>query len=151
VALLTLCLGTAATPLTLSPAWAQDKSGPVRQVRVIEAARRGFPSPGGVAYSPRADALVVFGADPQRGWLGSELRLITMGEDPRGSVRLATAITDPRNLAFDAKAGRLLILEARKGELIAIAARSDDNLDPARQSASLRALGVGPQASRSTP
>jgi uncharacterized protein YjiK len=128
-----LCLGTAATPLTLASVWAQDKNGPVRQVRVIEAAERGFPSPGSVAYSPRADALMVFGVDPQQGLPGSELRSITMGGDPQGLVRLATAITDPRNLAFDAKAGRLLILEARQGELIAIPARPDGNLDPARQ------------------
>jgi len=127
-----LSMGVVSALSPLAPAWAQKKSGPVRQVRVVEAAKRGFPSPGGVAYSPRADALVVFGADPQQVLLGSELRLITMGGDPRGSVRLAT-ITDPRNLAIDAKAGRLLILEARQGELIAIPARPDGNLDPARQ------------------
>ena len=128
--IIALSMGAVPALLTLAPAMAQKKSGPVRQVRVIEAAKRGFPSPAGVAYSPRADALMVFGAAPQQ---GSELRLITMSEDTRGSVRLATAITDPRNAAFDAKAGRLLILEARRRELIAIPARPDGNLDPARQ------------------
>jgi len=133
MALRTLRLGTAATLLALAPAWAQDQRGPVRDVRAIRAAKRGFPTPAGIAYSPRAEAFLVLRAYPQQGLLGSELHWITMGGDPRGSVRLARAITSPLDLAFDAKAGRLLILDAQGGELIAVSAGRDGNLDPARQ------------------
>jgi hypothetical protein len=133
VALFTFCLAIAATPFALAPVRAQNSGGPVRRVRLIEAAKRGFTSPGGLAYSPRADALVVFGADAQQGLAGAEMRLITMSEDPRASIRLATAVTDPRNLAFDAKAGRLLLLDAPRREFVAIPVRSDGNPDPARQ------------------
>ena len=116
----------------------------MRRVRLIEAAKRGFTSPGGLAYSPRADALVVFGADPLQGLPGAELRLISMSEDPRASIRLATAVTDPRNLAFDAKAGRLLLLDARRRELIAIPVRSDGTGSRAQAACSGRS-GAEPQ------
>jgi hypothetical protein len=131
--ILALSIGVASSLLPAAPASAQNQKASVREVRTIRAARRGFPTPAGIAHWPGTDAFLVLGANPTPGLVGSEMNWITPFGDSRGFARLARAISNPLNVAFDAKGGRLLILEARRGELTAIPVRPDGALDPARE------------------
>jgi len=126
--LITLSLAMAAT----LPTWAQEQRRPLREVRAIRAAKRGFPTPTGLAYSPRADAFLTLRALPQAGSSGSEVNWITMRGEARGLVRLP-AVKNALNLTFDAKRPRLLILDSQKRELVAIPAGADASLAPQRE------------------
>ena len=85
---------------------AQDNAAYWRQVRAIDTAELGVAHPAGLAFSPVANAFLVLEAQRagQPGDLGSNIVMITLIEDPAGSVNVATAIADPLNVAFDSKA-----------------------------------------------
>jgi len=125
---LVLCLGAASALLTPDPAWAREQAAPVRRVRVIDA-KLGVASPAHVAYSPRANAFVVLGANGADGLLAADLRVVTLSGEPGSTVRTAATLTDPAAMAFDAKRARLLILEPRRNALVAIPARPDGGFD----------------------
>src|SRR5512145_360171 len=92
-------------------------AGAVRVAQVFEAERTGVDSPGGLAFSPVGDSFYVVearrgGSDPQATDIAT-LRPFANEpySDRAGSARIAAAIGDPVNMAFDARHGRLLFLD----------------------------------------
>lgn len=112
---------------------AQDESAYVRRVRAIDTDELGIANPAGLAFSSKAMTFLVVEArrpaqPPAR---VSDVILITPVEDRAGSVRIAAAIADSINMAFDGKANRLLLYQSATEKLIEIRAGPDGNLDPA--------------------
>ena len=113
--------------------FAQGDPAFVRQVRALETSDLGLLNPAGLAFSPGVNAFHMLGArqPSQRPSSVSELILITPAKDRIGSVQIAAAIADPINMAFDSKAGCLLIFQPNANQLIEVKTGTDGNLDPA--------------------
>jgi DNA-binding beta-propeller fold protein YncE len=111
---------------------AKDGSAFVRQVRVIETDVLGLRNPAGLVFSPEANAFHVAEArkPTQPPTPFSDIMMITPTEDLAGSARIAAAITDPINMAFDGKARRLLIFQSTANKLIEVTVGPDGKLDP---------------------
>ena len=91
-----------------------------RRVQKFETPELGIANPAGLAFSPRANALLVApSADT------ADLIILTFARDVDGSETVATAIIDPLNMAFDSKFNSLLFFDASANELIEIKARAD--------------------------
>src|SRR3990172_1798813 len=117
-----LLLGSFATS---SATFAQVAAAYFRQVRAIETDEFGAPHPVGPAFSPAANAFLVLAGPPAGQAVGprSNIVMITMLEDPAGSVSVATPIPDPLNAAFDGRANRLMLFSPAANDLIGIRAR----------------------------
>ncbi|MCH8877491.1 MAG: S8 family serine peptidase, partial [Chloroflexi bacterium] len=104
----------------------------VRQVRTLDTGEIGVPNPVGLAYLPQANTLQVVEAREAGGRLGgfSDIKQITLVEEPAGSVRIAAGLSDPLNIAFDVKANRLLIFQVSDNQLIEILVGPGGQLDP---------------------
>jgi hypothetical protein len=111
---------------------AQDGNAFVRQVRAMESDEMGVPHPAGLAFSSRAKAFHVVGAraqgqpPPAR----TDIIKLTPFSDQVGSARIAAAIRDPINTAFDSQFNRLLIFQSPANRLIEVLEGPDGNLDP---------------------
>jgi hypothetical protein len=66
----------------------------------------------------------------KRGQAITDLIKLTPFADQVGSARIAAAIKDPRNMAFDGRLNRLLIFQSPNNQLIEVLEGSDGNLDP---------------------
>jgi DNA-binding beta-propeller fold protein YncE len=109
----------------------QTAAADVRVARVIEPGQLGVANPAGLAFSPGAGNLLLVTRTPGTPpGSATDIETITLAEDRAGTVRIATAVTDPVNMAFDGSANRLLIFHSENGELIEILARADGSLDP---------------------
>ncbi len=92
----------------------QGRSGSVREAQVFAIDRTGVASPVGLAYSSSANAFYVVGARP--GALpDTDVAKLTpfsssSSSDRSGTSRIAAAMGDPINMAFDARRNRLLFL-----------------------------------------
>ena len=72
--------------------WAEGRSDFVRQVRVLETASLGDPSPAGLAFSNRADTFLVLetpGASPPE---FSDIAVLSHVEELLGTVRIAASV-----------------------------------------------------------
>jgi VCBS repeat-containing protein len=109
----------------------QTAGADVRVARVIEPDQLGLAIPAGLAFSPGNGMLLLVTRTPGTPpGSATDIEAITLDEDRAGTVRLAAAVTDPINMAFDGSANRLLIFESENGQLIEIPARADGSLDP---------------------
>ncbi len=111
---------------------AQNGNAFVRQVRTMESDEMGIPNPAGLAFSPRAGAFHVVEARGQGQPPPAETDIIklTPFSDRVGSARIAAAIQDPINMAFDSQFNRLLIFQSPANQLIEVLEGPDGNLDP---------------------
>ncbi len=110
----------------------QVPTGELRLARVIEPGDLGTTSPAGLAYSPRADALLVV-APPLESFTGAatDLRVMSLGEPRSEAVRVPTGVSDPVNTTFDGGTNRFLMLQPESGRLIVMRARTDGTPDGA--------------------
>ncbi|MGB5212404.1 MAG: hypothetical protein WBN88_02000, partial [Anderseniella sp.] len=104
----------------------------VRQRRAMEADETGLSNPAGLAFSSRADAFHVLEGREQGQPPPAQTDIIklTFFADRVGSARIAAAIKNPINMAFDNKANRLLIFQSVPNKLIEVLERPDGNLGP---------------------
>ncbi len=106
--------------------WAQDGWNQrildhVRLVQFIEINPLDFPKPVGLTSSSRANEfLILEGAD--------KLMRLNALHEPSGTVTTPEAISDPLNMAYDAKADRLLILQSDGNQLSEIPVGVDSDL-----------------------
>jgi glucose/arabinose dehydrogenase len=96
------------------------------EVRKMYLAEFGAAQPAGLAFSPTAGTFLIASAQ------SADLVLVTMHEDPAGELELAAAIPDPLNMAFDARAGRLVAFDPAANELWDIRTRPSGLPDPAQ-------------------
>src|SRR3990172_8646307 len=124
-----LLLGSFATS---SATLAQGGAAYVTQVRVIETSDIGIAHPAGLVFSSRAKAFYVVEARGQGQPSPADMDIIKLTPfgDRAGSARLAEAIRDPINVAFDGRFNRLLIFDSLANRLIEVRERPDGNLDP---------------------
>jgi PKD repeat protein/uncharacterized protein YjiK len=109
----------------------QASGAEVRVARVIEPDQLGLANPAGLAFSPGSGTLLLVTRTPGTPpGSATDIELITLDEDPAGTVRIAAAVTDPINMAFDGNANRLLVFNSANSQLIEILARPDGSLDP---------------------
>lgn len=121
------------SPLLSSAALAQVEPPYIRQVRILETGDLGLPNPAGLAFSPGAKAFYLVEArrPPQPAPPVTDIVKVTPFEERIGVARIAAAIQDPINMAFDGHANRLLILQPAANRLIEVPEEPDGNLDPA--------------------
>jgi hypothetical protein len=105
-------------------------SDAVRRARIIETAELGVPRPGGLAFSRRASGFLVLPQVDLPGRPDVDVLLLTHGARRAGSKRIAAALAEPLNLAFDNKAHRLLVYDAGPKQLIEVRAGRDGVPDP---------------------
>jgi hypothetical protein len=110
-------------------AFAQAAPPAIWQVRAIEADQSGINQPIGLIFSSK---LNVFYALDARDWRRSspttDFIELTPTEKRNGSARITVAIPDPINIAYDNKADRLLILQAKANQLLEVPADANGNL-----------------------
>jgi uncharacterized protein YjiK len=106
---------------------AQGNAAFIRQVRVMESDEAGVLNPVGLAFSSRANAFQVI--EGQSGSVNTDLVKLTPFADRAGSTRIAAAIKDPINVAFDNRVGRLLILHSSANQLLEVQEDANGNLD----------------------
>jgi len=102
----------------------------IREVRVLEIDRAGLRNPAGLAFSDKGNA---FHVTEMRQVSSSytDFVKVTPFADRAGSVRIATAVQHPINMAFDNKLNRLLILQAQSNQLLSVPGDINGNLNPA--------------------
>lgn len=108
---------------------AQSDAAVIRLVRVMESDQSGLSAPSGLSFSSRANALHVIDGQPAASSV--DLVKVTPASDRKGSTRLAAAIKNPINVAFDNRYGRLLIVHVSGNQLIEVREDAAGNLDPA--------------------
>lgn len=109
---------------------AQSKAAKVREARVIKTDETGVKNPAGIVFSPRENAFYVM-EGKQRGQGQTDLiKLQVSYADRAGSARIAAAVRDPRNMAFDQKFSRLLIFQGNNNRLVVVQEGADGALDP---------------------
>jgi uncharacterized protein YjiK len=116
-----------------SPTQAQSSTAFIRRVRVMEIDEAGIRNPAGLAFSTRANAFHVLEAQGQGQQPPADTDMVKLSPFARsaGSARIAAAIKDRINVAFDNKANRLLLFQAPANQLIEVLPGADGNLRPA--------------------
>ena len=106
-----------------------------RLVHALETDRTGVSSPVGLAFSASSNSFHVIAAGPGGG-SSAEIeivRLTLFADSPRsdrsGSARIAAAVENAINVAFDVRRNRLLVLD-QTGRLLAVHADRNGDLDP---------------------
>src|SRR5688572_6697694 len=107
---------------------AQSNAAFIRQVRALESDKAGLLSPAGLAFSSRANAFQVI--EKQNASANIDLVKLTPFADRAGSARIAAAIKDSINVAFDNRVGRLLILHSSDNQLLEVREDANGDLDP---------------------
>ncbi|HSF61103.1 MAG TPA: cadherin domain-containing protein, partial [Gaiellaceae bacterium] len=119
-----------------APNAGRQQAGPdtVRQVQVLEHDRTGVDAPTGLAFSPSSRSFYVIGA--RSGAAPAETDVVRLApfelspeSDRAGSARIAAAVKDPANVAFDARHGRLLLLD-NADRLLEVRPDANGDLDP---------------------
>jgi len=91
-----------------------------RMVRTLETHEPGITSISGLTFSPQANAFLIVSAHSV-----SDITLLTTLDDLTGSIKLATIIPDPINMAFDDRANSLLFIDPETNELIEVKMGTD--------------------------
>ena len=109
-----------------------NNSAFVRMRRALKIDETGLSNPAGLVFSSRAKAFhIMKGRRPgQRLPARADLIKLAPTADRVGSARIAAAIKNPINMAFDNKANRLLIFQSAHNKLIEVLERPDGNLRP---------------------
>jgi PKD repeat protein/uncharacterized protein YjiK len=115
-----------------TPILAQNGHAFVRQVRAMESDEMGISHPAGLAFSSGAKAfhVVEARAQGQPPPANTDIIKLTPFSAQVGSARIAAAIRDPINTAFDGQFNRLLIFQSPNNKLIEVLEGPDGNLDP---------------------
>jgi len=105
-----------------------------RQAQVLEVDRTGIAAPVGLAFAADTKSFHVVGARPGGGPPDTEVVRLTPFalspvSDRAGSARIAAAVKDPVNVAFDSRHGRLLLLD-NADRLLEVRANANGDLDP---------------------
>lgn len=105
-----------------------------RQAQVLEVDRTGVAAPVGIAFAADTSSFHVVGARPGGGSADTDVVRLTPFalspvSDRTGSARIAAAVKDPVNVAFDSRHDRLLLLDSAN-RLLEVRATADGNLDP---------------------
>ena len=106
---------------------AQSNAGFIRLVRTMESDQTGLLRPAGLAFSSKANAFQVI--EGQSTSANTDVINLTPFEDRVGSARIAAAIKDPINVAYDNRLGRLLILHSAASQLLEVREDAEGNLD----------------------
>jgi uncharacterized protein YjiK len=107
---------------------AQEGLPLIWQVQVLEPDQTGLSSPVGLAFSARANAFQV--AEGNGLAETTDLVKLTPFAERAGEARIAAAVQNPINLAYDNQVGRLLILRDNGNQLWEVREGPDGNLDP---------------------
>jgi len=104
----------------------------VRQAQVLDVERMGVTSPAGLAFSSAGDSFYVVEANP--GKASTEIVALEPFElspsaDRVGAARIAAAVEDPVNVAFDTRHSRLLLVD-KADRLLEVRANTDGTLNP---------------------
>jgi len=108
---------------------AQADQAFVREERILELRQTGITNPAGLAFSLRANTFYMIEAR-NRGQSISNLVKLTPFADRAGVARIAAAIQDPRNMAFDERYSRMLIFQFPSNQLVEVLEDANGNLDP---------------------
>ena len=100
---------------------AKDRLDHVRLVQLIEINPFDYPDPVGLASSREANEFLILEGT-------NELKRMNARQELSGTVTIPEANLDPLNLAYAAKADRLLILQSDRNQLIEISAGPDSVL-----------------------
>ncbi|HSJ28742.1 MAG TPA: Ig-like domain-containing protein, partial [Acidimicrobiia bacterium] len=124
--LATVAVQSVATPTAVA------QSDEIRLVRKFELDDLELDSPVGLAFSPVANAFHVVEAAPQQRAVpgATDIASVTPSERRLRSERIAAQLTDPINVAYDQRRGRLLSYASRSDQLIEIREAPDGALDP---------------------
>ncbi|RMG09593.1 MAG: hypothetical protein D6728_12460 [Cyanobacteria bacterium J055] len=99
------------------------------------------PQPAGLAYSPKANKLILLPAQPNR--FQSELSSVTLDRDPLpGSDKIAAVIDNPINTVFDPKFNRWIGWNSKNNQLVEVSANADGNLDATKLKLKPKSLGI---------
>ena len=128
LSILSLVLALILPFLWIPASSAQSNAAFIRQVRALESDETGLLNPAGLAFSSRANAFQV--TEKQNASDSTDLVKLTPFADRAGSARIAAAIKDPINVAFDNRVGRLLILHSSANQLLEVWEDANGNLDP---------------------
>jgi hypothetical protein len=106
----------------------------VRQAQVLELDRTGVAAPVGLTFAPGSKSFFVVGSRAGGAAAETDVVRLTPFElspvtDRAGSVRIAAAIKDPVNVAFDARGNRLLLLD-NVNRLLEVRVGASGDLDP---------------------
>ncbi|MGH3064810.1 MAG: cadherin domain-containing protein [Gaiellaceae bacterium] len=109
------------------------RAGVARSVHMLESDRTEIVSPGGLAFSASSRSFHVVSAR-QSGSADTEVVRLTpfaasQASDRAGSARIAAALADPVNLAFDERRNRLLLLD-NADRLLEVSVDAGGDLDP---------------------
>jgi uncharacterized protein YjiK len=124
---------------TVTASAAPEQAGPsggaavLRQAQVLEQDRTGVTAPVGLAFARGSNSFYVVGSRP--GGAAADTEVVTLKpfdlspvSDRAGSARIAAAIKDPVNVAFDARGSRLLLLD-NVNRLLEVRADASGELD----------------------
>ncbi|MGH3134932.1 MAG: PKD domain-containing protein [Gaiellaceae bacterium] len=105
----------------------------LRQAQVLEVDRIGVASPVGLAFAADTKSFHVVGA--RQGGAAADTDVVRLTpfalspvSDRAGSARIAAAVKDPVNVAFDARGGRLLLLDSAN-RLLEVRTDANGDLD----------------------
>ncbi len=127
-------LATVVFTVTPSEASNAASSSVLRQAQILEVDRTGVVAPMGIAFAAESKSFHVVGERPGAGSPDTDVvRLTPFGLSPvtdrAGSSRIAAAVKDPINVAFDSRRNRLLLLD-NADRLLEVKAGADGELDP---------------------
>jgi uncharacterized protein YjiK len=122
------------TSVSSSATLAQSNAPTIRKVRVLKVDRAGLQNPAGLTFSPEANAFyVVEGRGPgQAPPATTDLIQMSLSGDRAGSARIAAALKDPINVAYDSRFKRLLIFQTPANRLLEVLADGNGKLDPSK-------------------
>src|SRR5688500_4236590 len=126
--ILSLILALSLPFLLVPMSSAQGNATFIRQVRALESDQTGVLHPAGLAFSSRANAFQV--VNRQSTSANTDLIKLSPFADRAGSARIAAAIKDPINVAYDNQVGRLLFLHSSNNQLLEVREDTNGNLDP---------------------
>ncbi len=106
----------------------------LRQAQVLEVDRTGIAAPVGLAFAADTKSFHVVGARPGGGPADTDVVRLTPFalspvSDRAGSARIAAAVKDPVNMAFDLRRDRLLLLD-NADRLLEVRTDANGDLDP---------------------
>jgi uncharacterized protein YjiK len=134
--LLVACAISVIFVLTASaaPEASGSSAGAPRQARVLDLERTGVAAPVGLTFARGSESFYVVGS--RSGGAPADTEVVTLKpfdlspvSDRAGSARIAAAVGDPVNVAFDARGSRLFLLD-NVNRLLEVKANAAGELDP---------------------
>ncbi len=108
---------------------ASEALGILREVQVLEIDRAGLRHPVGLTFSAKSNAFHVMEMQQVSSTYADFVKM-TPSADRAGFTRIAAAVQNPINMAFDNKLNRLLVLQAQSNQLLSVPEDINGNLNP---------------------